>query len=570
MNMANDFSIVLAGAAGQGIQVVENLAVNIFKKSGFNVFAVKKYMSRVRGGNNSTEIRISDEKVRAYLDRIDIFIPFSKKALFAAKTRISEKTLIILDEKIVKEIGKFNDGENIIKLPISESAEDIKEKILINTISTGILSAILGLDKKTGKKEIEKYFEKKGEKIVAINLKAFNAGYELIDGFHEKTFKRFRINRNEKRDKEILINGSEAITYGGLAAGCNFVSAYPMSPSTDVLQIFSKNAKEFGVVVEQIEDEISAVNMSIGAWYAGARAMVTTSGGGFALMSEGLSLSGMIESPLVIHNSQRPAPATGLPTRTAQEDLNLVIHSGHGEFPRIVFAPGTLEEGFYLSQIAFNYADKFQVPVIILTDQYYVSSYYNFSIPDLNKIDNEKSFIKTEKNYKRHKLTENGISPRGIPGFGEGLVRTTGNEHLENGMITEEKEIRNKMQDKRNRKRQTILENFIEPNFVGLEDYNNLIVCWGSTFLIIKEAVQNMNQKDTSILHFKQVYPLSDSVKKYFDKANKTIVVENNSTGQFKRLLKAELNINCDESILKYDGRSFSVENLTKKLQKRI
>jgi 2-oxoglutarate ferredoxin oxidoreductase subunit alpha len=188
----------------------------------------------------------------------------------------------------------------------------------------------------------------------------------------------------------------------------------------------------------------------------------------------------------------------------------------------------------------------------------------------LNKIDNEKSFIKTEKNYKRHKLTENGISPRGIPGFGEGLVRTTGNEHLENGMITEEKEIRNKMQDKRNRKRQTILENFIEPNFVGLEDYNNLIVCWGSTFLIIKEAVQNMNQKDTSILHFKQVYPLSDSVKKYFDKANKTIVVENNSTGQFKRLLKAELNINCDESILKYDGRSFSVENLTKKLQKRI
>ncbi len=565
--MDNDYSIVLTGSAGQGIQVVEKLAVNILKNAGYNVFAVKKYMSRVRGGVNSTEIRISSKKVRAYKDKIDILIPFNKQSLENIKERIDRDTLIILDEKIAENIDLSKYDARIFDFPISKKANEIKSKILINTVSTGILCSIFDIDFEYAESVIREYFDKKDKEIVENNIEAFKSGIEIFKNKGRDTpLKKTELDRNKSK-KELLINGSEAIAYGSLAAGCNFVCAYPMSPSTEVLQLFAGHAEEFGVVVEQIEDEISAVNMAIGAWFGGARAMITTSGGGFALMAEGLSLAGMIESPLVMHVSQRPAPATGLPTRTAQEDLNLVVNAGHGEFPRIVYAPNTLEDGFRLAHKAFNLSDKYQIPVIILTDQYYVGSYYNFKIPDIDSFKNNKYFIKTDEDYKRHKLTENGISPRGIPGYGKGLIRTTGNEHLENGMITEDRNVRNKMQQKRNKKHEEVTDEFVSPKFYGSRNYDYLIVGWGSTYNIIREAVDNIDRDDISILHFSQVYPLNNSVKKYFNNIKKSIVVENNSTGQFRKLLKSELNIECDGSILKYDGRSFSVEGIKNQIQ---
>ncbi|NQT01917.1 MAG: 2-oxoacid:acceptor oxidoreductase subunit alpha, partial [Planctomycetes bacterium] len=327
-----------------------------------------------------------------------------------------------------------------------------------------------------------------------------------------------------------------------------------------------KQAKDFGIIAEQAEDEIAAINMATGAWYAGARAMVTTSGGGFALMTEGLSLAGMLESPIVIHLAQRPGPATGLPTRTEQADLELALYAGHGEFPRILLAPGNIEDAFYLTRKAFNLADKYQIPVFILTDQYFVDSYYNTVRPDLSDINIEKHIIKTDVDYKRYKLTDNGISPRGIPGYGKGLVAVDSDEHDEAGHITEDLGLRVEMVDKRLKKFELLKNEAIPPKLVGSEDYKNLIVCWGSTYNVVKEAVKNLGRDDTAFLHFKQVYPLPNETSDYLQKARRIIIIENNATSQFAKLIKLHTGIEIKDRILKYDGLSFYVEELTEKL----
>ena len=307
--------------------------------------------------------------------------------------------------------------------------------------------------------------------------------------------------------------------------------------------------------------------MALGAWYAGARAMVTTSGGGFALMAEGLSLAGMIESPVVIHLAQRPGPATGLPTRTEQADLNLVIYAGHGEFPRIIYAPGSVEDATYLTHRAFNMAGKYQVPVFILTDQYFIDSYYNCTAIDVSSLANEPHIVKTDKDYRRYKLTNSGVSPRGIPGYGDGLVVVDSDEHDEEGHITENLDIRTEMVRKRLRKMDRILEDSLPPEITGSETNKNLVVCWGSTYHSVREAVEKTGRDDISILHFKQVYPLHPDTTKFFKGVRKTAIVENNATSQFGNLLKLYVGIdttrfNRVEKILKFNGMPFAVEEL--------
>lgn len=370
--------------------------------------------------------------------------------------------------------------------------------------------------------------------------------------------------------EEILLNGAEAVSLGAISGGCNFISAYPMSPSTGVLIFLSQHAEEFNIIAEQAEDEISAINLALGAWYAGARGMVTTSGGGFALMEEGVSLAGMLELPMVIHLAQRPGPATGLPTRTEQGDLELALYSGHGEFPRIIYAPGGIQDLFYLTQRAFNLADKFQIPVFVLTDQYLMDSYYNTMEFKLTEMDIERYTRKTKKNCKRYQLTKNGISDRGIPGWGEGLVLVDSDEHDEQGRITEDLNLRTKMVDKRLKKFKEIKKDEISPELVGNKEYEVLIVGWGSTYYIVKEALENLKDNRVSFLHFKQVYPLPSETEEYLKKAKKVIVVENNATSQFSKLLKLYTGIEVKHKILKYNGEPFFVEELVGKLEKVI
>ena len=313
--------------------------------------------------------------------------------------------------------------------------------------------------------------------------------------------------------------------------------------------------------------------VSIWHWvrgYAGARALVSTSGGGFALMTEGTSLAGMIESPVVIHIAQRPGPATGLPTRTEQGDLDLALYAGHGEFPRMIYAPGSIEDGIILTHRAFNLADKYQVPVFILTDQYYVDSYYNSPAVNVSAMKNEFHIVETGKDYKRFAINGSGVSPRGVPGFGSGLVAVDSDEHDEAGHISEDPDIRVAMNDKRLRKFEAMKEDILPPERIGPENCDNLIVCWGTTGNIAREALRKSGRKDTAVLHFIQVFPLPPDIKKYFEGAKNIVIVENNATAQFGRVLKLYADIECDAKILKYNGYPFSVEELTDHIGKNF
>jgi 2-oxoglutarate ferredoxin oxidoreductase subunit alpha len=340
-----------------------------------------------------------------------------------------------------------------------------------------------------------------------------------------------------------------------------------MSPATGVLVYLSGLSKKLGIVTHQAEDEISALNMALGASYAGARAMVTTSGGGFSLMSEALSLAGMTETPIVLHVAQRPGPATGLPTRTEQGDLELVLYAGHGFFPRIILAAGTIEAGIELTHKAFNLADKYQVPVFILTDQYYVDSFYDLKRMNLDKLVNEYHFVRTEEDYKRYTFTDNGISPRGIPGFGKGLVTVDSDEHDETGRITEDHEIRDKMVDKRKKKLTQIKNDIIPPVFIGEDNYEVLIIGWGSTYNIIAEALRNLKEYRVAFLHFGQVFPLHPIINQYLNKAKFTIVIENNVEGQFCNLIQREICYKIDYKVLKHDGLPFAVEEIESEIK---
>lgn len=565
----DDLSIVLCGQAGQGIQTVEYLLTRIFKLAGYNVFATKEYMSRIRGGTNSTEMRISSGPVRASVSRIDILIPLNQGAIQHVEKRISPQTIILAERETISD--DFDQTRHkFIDVPFTKTASKIGNKIYSNVVAVGTIAGLLGIELQTVNEYVKQFFSAKSEDVVQKNLAAAEEGFNLSAGLVNSSKIKINIRNDANVKDQILLSGTEAVALGAIAGGCNFIPAYPMSPSTGVLVFLARQAKDFGIIAEQAEDEIAAMNMAIGAWYAGARAMVTTSGGGFALMTEGLSLAGMLESPIVIHLAQRPGPATGLPTRTEQADLELVLYAGHGEFPRIIFAPGKIGDGFYLTQKAFNLADKYQVPVFLLTDQYFVDSYYNTAFLDLSDINIEKHIVKTEVDYERYKLTATGISPRGIPGFGQGLVVVDSDEHDQAGHITEDLGLRTKMVNKRLRRFQLLKNEIIPPELVGPESYKNLVVCWGSTYNIVGEAVKNLGRDDVALLHFKQVYPLPSETKDYLHKAEKTIIVEGNATSQFAKLIKLNTEFDIKERILKYNGLSFYVEELTEKLNELL
>ncbi len=573
-----DVSIVLCGEAGQGIQTMENILVQVIKFGGYHVFSAKEYMSRVRGGENSTEIRISSKRVTAYVDKIDILVSLSKGAIGHLRSRISDETVIIGD----KESIKISDGEidksidKLIDIPFSKMALEIGGPIFSNIIAAGVISSLLGVDQAVFDECITEIFSGKGEQIIKKDLEAGAKGYEVGQKLLESGEISIDIEKDPKIRDELLLNGTEAVGMGCLAGGCNFMSSYPMTPSTPLQVFIAQNAENFGIVFEQAEDEIAAINMAIGAFYAGARSMVATSGSGFALMEEAVGLSGMIETPVVIYIGQRPGPAVGLPTRTAQEDLNLALYSGPGEFPRIIFAPGKFDDAFKLSQMAFNLADKYQIPVFILSDQYFADYYHNLTSLDLDDLKLEDFVIKTDANYKRYQITDDGISPRGIPGFGEGLVVVDSDEHDEEGHITEDLDLRTRMVDKRLQKMEKIQGDIIPPELIGGSDYEMLIVGWGSTYGAIREALDKLGSDKISgsdkvaFLHFKQVYPLHPDTNNYLKKAKNTVIFENNATAQFAKLIKLETGFDIDKKVLKYNGMPFSVEETQKEILENL
>jgi 2-oxoglutarate ferredoxin oxidoreductase subunit alpha len=557
------YSISISGAAGQGIETVASFLASILKMSGYNVFVWREFMSRIRGGINSIQVRVSEEKLGAFSEQSDLAIVLAKGGFehLAKYSRISGKTVVLGEEDVLGGIEHPSDRTKIV--PFTQLAKETGSALYSNSVAAGVAAAYFDVSIEAVKSYLDERFGDKGEDVVEKNVEAYEKGLRIGDEICSD-FGKSSVSADSRVESHLILSGTDAVGLGALAGGCNFISSYPMSPSTGVLTMLAQQAKKFGIVVDQAEDEIAAMNKGIGAWYAGARAMVTTSGGGFALMTEGLSLAGMLESPMVVHLAQRPGPATGLPTRTAQEDLEHILGASHGEFPRVVYAPGTYEEAFALTHRAFNVADRYQVPVFVLTDQFILDSSGNVPELDLGSTKVKHQFVSTEDDYQRYKLTENGLSPRGIPGHGEGLVVADSDEHDESGHITEDLHLRVKMVNKRLGKLNLLKDDALEPTHVGPKKASTLVVAWGSNYYVVKEALSEIQNDDIALLHFSQVYPLYKGTAGLLKKADRVLLVENNATGQFGNVVlrEADYRIRDDDKLLKYNGLPFSVEEV--------
>ncbi len=547
--------ILIGGEAGQGIQTVSNILSKYFFRTGYYVFTVESYQSRIRGGHNYSFLRISDKPIYAIDDnRIDILIALNLETIRLHISEVKEEGYILCDESInTEEFPK----DKIIKIPIKSITQQLKSRLVENTIFCGALLALSGGDMDEMKRVISESFK---EEYFEINMRALEEGYRHALDL-EKSCGNFP---KRDRGKKLLINGAEAVGFGAIVAGCKFLASYPMTPGTAVMNFIAEHELDFDIVVEQAEDEIAAINMAIGAFFAGARSMVTTSGGGFALMVEGLSLSGMTETPVVIHIGQRPGPATGLPTRTEQGDLNFVVHAGHGEFARYITAPRDQKDAFYKTIKAFEIAEKYQIPSIILTDQYLIDS--KAVIEGLFPPSEIKSYrIKGDADYLRHKINEDGISPFAIPGESEALVITDSDEHDEEGHITEDLNIRKKMVEKRMNKRELLLKEMEEPLFFGVDDPEFVFVGWGSTYGVIREAIERLINEGYPVghLHFSDVYPIAKEFLEKF-KGKKIYTIEQNYQGQFAALLRKETGVRVEGGVVKYNGLPFYVEEIIK------
>lgn len=557
-----NFNILIGGTAGQGMDTISDFLEKFLKKKGFYVFSNKDYMSRVRGGHNFTQVRFGEEPIYAHHPDLDLIVALDKATVELHKERLKPEGIIIVDESIEAE------DERIKKLPLMKTAKEVGLSRAFGTVAAGAVIKHFGVAKEGVEEVIPKKFT---EEIRKINLDAFNKGYELIEG---------KFNLIEGKAKNlVMINGNNAIALGAITGGLSFYSAYPMTPATSVMTYLAKKQVEVGMVVDQAEDEVAAINAAIGASYAGARAMTGSSGGGFSLMVEALGLAGITETPLVVIDSQRPGPATGLPTRTEQSDLSFILTASHGEFPRMVIGVRNAEDAFYQTFRALNIADKYQMVVIILTDQYLADANLTlpkFKLKDL-KIERYISgaeAIEGGEEYKRYKLTPNGISPRLIPGKVEGqVVLVDSDEHTEYAHITESGEVRNQMMEKRMGKLELLKEDLLEPEYFGVEKPEILLLGWGSTYGALKEAVDVLNKENVSVgaLSFGDIYPLPKQLlNKYSKEAKYVVNIEQNYTGQLGKLITQETGIIMDKSILKYDGKQITSVEICERVKSEV
>lgn len=567
-----DYTIRIGGEAGQGLQSVGGALARVFARSGFHVFTHQDYMSRIRGGHNFYQVRFSKDAVRASRGKVDILVALDHNTIEIHASLLSHRGMVVYDGEA---IGRAYDNPAYLNVPFERIArEKGGSKIMSNTVATGAVLGMIGADIALYEGIIRETFKKKGQQIVVANLASAKAGFDYA------VSQCLRCNftvPSKGATPLMLIDGNEAIGLGALMSGCRFYAAYPMTPSTGIMIFLASKASDHGIVVEQAEDEIAAINMALGASFAGVRAMTGSSGGGFALMAEGLSLAAMTETPIVIAVAQRPGPATGLPTRTEQADLLFVLHAGHGEFPRAVFAPGTPEQAFYLTNKAFDLAEKYQIPAFILSDQYLADSQWTFKALDESRIKYTDYRVRSGGlealyRYRRHALTETGVSPLGIPGESRHLVVTDSDEHDEDGHIIEDAETRVQMVRKRVLNKLPFIQEEIDPpEFYGDSNPEIVLAGWGSTYGPMREVVDLLSREyPVAMLHFSELYPFPKDkpfeYERILDRARLSICVENNATGQFARLLQGEIGFRFHDRIVKYDGRPFLVEALQEEI----
>lgn len=571
-----DYSVKVGGEAGQGIQTIGDTLSRVFSRSGYHVFTNQDYESRIRGGHNYYQIRFSENPVMAPREVVDIIVALDNESITLHEKELSPNGLVIYDSSTLKQ--KY-ERPNFLDIPfVTLAVEHGGSKIMENTVATGAILGMLGMDLDILKEILREVFFKKGESVIQANINSAMAGHDFaVKNCPGCSFSM----APPSRAARLLVAGNDALGFGVIASGCKVYSAYPMTPSTGIMTYINSKGEEYGVIVEQAEDEIAAINIALGASYAGVRAMTGTSGGGFALMVEGISLAGMIEIPIVIVLGQRPGPATGFPTRTEQGELFFALHAGHGEFPRVLLAPGTPEQAFFLANKAFDLAEKYQIPVIILTDQYLADSQWTFDGFDLGKLNYTDYRVRGEafgalSDYKRFAYTATGISPLGVPGEARHVVVVDSDEHDEEGHIVEDAETRILMVEKRlHRKMPLIRQEIAPPVLYGDGNPEIVVVCWGSMFGVAREAVDALSKtRSIAMLHFSELYPFPSNdtfdYMKVICNAKTAICAEMNATGQFARLMRMETGYEFKARINRYDGRPFSVEKLIGEINAHI
>ena len=573
MKNKTDITIKIGGEAGQGLQTIGQVLSKVFARQGYFVFSNQVVQSRVRGGHNWFQVRVCDKPVLAPSSGTDILIALDTESACHLR-ELSKNSIVIFDSTVTALSVKRGLA---LDMPLAKIASDNGgNRIMVNTVATAAVLGLLECDIQILFDLINESFAGKDKQVADTNIQIAKAGYAEV-------FKKIPGNKLPSLAENIgpvrmLIAGSEAVALGALAAGCQFISAYPMSPSTGIMTYLASKEDEYHVLVEQSEDEIASINIALGASFAGARAMTASSGGGFALMAEGLSLAAMTETPIVVVVAQRPAPATGLPTRTAQEDLDFVIHAGHGEFTRFVVAPRTIEESFYETARAFNIAEKYRIPVIILIDQFLADSSSAISGIIASKVKIERFILgddelKNTKDHKSYLLTKTGISPRALPGNPYCFVTADSDEHDETGRITEDLDLmRPQMVEKRNKKNELLLKEIKPPVWYGPKDAKNLLIGWGSTYGALAEAVDILNESKerAALVHFSDVWPLNEKHFDFLKKAKFVAVVENNFSGQFAGLIARVTGKILKDRINKYNGLAFEAEEIASEYKRLI
>ncbi len=571
--MPVDVNLMVGGEAGQGVQAAGYVMAKALARGGYHIFADQDYESRVRGGHNFFRIRAADREVGAISEALDVLVAFNGESIDLHKKELADKGVVVFDKDKVKNI----DGSiNHFGVPLEQLAEDAaKNKIMSNVVALGVTMSLLDYDLDLLGNVVSEHFGA-GDAGKA-NVAAATAGYQYARANFKGDF--IKHLSPTGRSKRMLLDGNQAIALGAMAAGCKFVAAYPMTPSTSIMEYMAAKADDFDLVVVQPEDEIAAINMIIGAAFAGVRAMTVTSGGGFCLMVEGLGLAGMTETPIVVVDGQRAGPAIGLPTRTEQGDLEFVLHASHGEFPRVVLAPATIQDAFWITVKAFNLAEEYQLPVIILSDQYLASSYATVETFDLSRVEIKRGQLLPESEiaksgeYRRYEITPSGISPRALPLQQRALVVSDSDEHDQEGHLIEDAETRTAMMLKRLRKLEGLRKEIAGPRIYGTAQAEMTLIGWGSTYGALKEAVDLSNRDGlkVNLVHLNEIWPFpAEAVTQALQGTKIRYAVENNATAQLAHLLRAETGYQVTGKILKFDGHPFSPGDIVRELKKEV
>jgi len=576
-----DLTFRIAGQAGQGMQSISSTLGRMFARAGLHVFTSHDLMSRIRGGHNFSSIRVCDLPVTAPSGRVNLLIALDESSLSPHLAEMVPAGVAIFDAEADADAGPFEPDKPFrFPMPMTRLAKHVgKNPVMINAVALGAVMLLADYPLELLKAMFQETFAAKGGQVVQANIACAKAGFDYAAQYFKAACP-CKLALPTQGNKRLLLTGDEAIALGAICSGVKFHSGYPMSPSTPIMEYLAARGREFGIVVEQTEDEIGGINMALGASYAGVRAMTATSGGGFALMTEGLGLSGISETPIVVVICSRPGPATGFPTRTEQADLLFALHAGQDESPRFIFAPGTAEQAFYLTNKAFDLSQKYQVPAIVLSDQLLSDSAATVEDLDLSRLVNRdhsqqfKAQARAPYAYQRYAATGDTCA-RLLPGSANQTVVAAGHEHNQAGYITESASDRIQMMDRRLGKLKPMRDEmdgitaYPQPSGPQPLAPGPLLLCFGSTCGAVREAVDILRAQGTkvSMLHLSELAPFpARLLTEHACRSRRLITVEGNATAQLARLIHAETRLHVSSSILKFDGRPFTAAEVVREV----